>query len=156
MMHDDLYYMRQALVQAHKAAAKDEVPVGAVIVDADGKIIARAHNLVEAKKTQGAHAECLAIAQAGKKRGDWRLEECTIYVTLEPCAHCIQLIIMSRVKRLVYGAASPLFGYTLDTHGMVSIYKNSHFLTSVVAGIEAQESARLMQQFFKNKRVHSG
>ena len=153
MIQDHHYYMMHAVAQARKAVAKDEVPVGAVVVDGAGSIIARAHNLVEAKKTQGAHAECLAIAKAGKKLGDWRLQECTLYVTLEPCGQCIHLISMSRLKQLVYGAPSPLFGYTLDRDSLISIYKNSHFFMNIVAGIGAQESAVLMQQFFKNKRV---
>lgn len=110
----DLFFMSQALLQAQKALDKDEVPVGAVVVNADGVIIARGMNCTEAHHTQHAHAESLAIAKAGKKMRDWRLEGCWIYVTLEPCAMCMHLILLSRLAGVVFGASSPLFGFHLD------------------------------------------
>lgn len=107
--------MKAAISEALKALAKEEVPIGAVIVNKDGHIIARAHNLTEHKHTQAAHAEMLAIEKAGKKIGDWRLEGCWLYVTLEPCAMCYNLAVLSRLDGIVYGAESPLFGYTRKT-----------------------------------------
>ncbi len=97
--------------------------VGAVIVDSSGKIIARAHNQVESKDTQTAHAELRALAKAGKKMGDWRLLDCWLYVTLEPCAMCMQAIKLHRLAGVVYGADSPLFGYQLDKNQIDSVYK---------------------------------
>src|SRR5213080_4449113 len=99
---DDEYFMREALRQALKAGKADEVPVGAVIVR-DAKIIARAHNQVELLKDATAHAEILAITQAAHAVGDWRLEGCTVFVTKEPCPMCAGAIMLSRVKRLVFG-----------------------------------------------------
>ena len=146
----DIFYMRQALKQAQKSLLKDEVPVGAVIVDAQGIIIAQAMNLVESTHTQHAHAESLAIAKAGKKIGDWRLEGCFVYVTLEPCAMCMHLILLSRLKGLVYGASSPLFGFHLDNSLAVQLYKKSTL--TVVGGVNQEEAGKLLRQFFKTKR----
>ena len=146
------FYMKEALKQAKKAYAQDEVPVGALVVDANGAILARAYNLVEKRHTQGAHAEALAIDKAGKKLSDWRLEGCWIYVTLEPCAMCLHLILMSRLEGLVFGATSPLFGYHLDKLGTLSIYTNKHLPIQVVDEVHAAESAELLKQFFMQKR----
>src|SRR5579863_5175212 len=92
----DLFFMQEALVQAHKAQEKDEVPVGAVVVNVQGEIIARGYNSVEADCSQRSHAESLAIERAGKIVGDWRLQGCWVYVTLEPCQMCMNLITLSR------------------------------------------------------------
>lgn len=146
------FFMKKALQEAKKAYDKDEVPVGALVVDKNGGILARAHNLVEKNHTQSAHAEVLALEKAGKKLGDWRLEECWIYVTLEPCAMCLHLILMSRLEGLVFGAASPLFGYHLDKLGTLSIYKNKHLPIQVVDEVYAAESTELLKQFFIKKR----
>ena len=138
-------FMQQALRQARRAYALDEVPVGAVVVDASGTIIARAYNQAERRHTQTAHAELQALAKAGKKTGDWRLQGCWIYVTLEPCAMCYHAILLSRLQGLVYGAASPLFGYRLDKAGTVSLYKDKSLAIQIVNEIEAQESIDLLQ-----------
>ena len=103
------YYMKQALKEAEKARAKDEVPVGAVIVK-DGKIIARAHNLREKNQQANAHAEMLAIQKASRKLGTWCLDECDLYVTLEPCMMCTGAIIHSRIRNLYYGTKDPKGG----------------------------------------------
>ncbi len=103
------FFMTKALHQAERALAHEEVPIGAIVVAKDGKIIARAYNQIEKKGTQCAHAEALAIQRAGKKLGDWRLHGCWIYVTLEPCLMCFGLIQLSRIEGLVYGAPSTLF-----------------------------------------------
>ena len=149
-------YMQQALVQAHKAANAQEVPIGAVIVNAQGKVISRAYNKVEQHNTQVAHAEVLAISKAGKKVGDWRLLGCWIYVTLEPCAMCLNLILLSRMEGIVFGATSPLFGYHLDKAGTLSIYKNRHLPIKVVSAVGEEESIALLKHFFKQKRDLGG
>lgn len=145
-------FMRAALEQAQLAFDHDEVPVGAVIVAPDGSIIARACNATESTHTQTAHAEMRAIAQAGQARGDWRLQDCWLYVTLEPCAMCMNAIILSRLAGVVYGAASPLFGYLkVDKEGSSWLYKRDAL--TILDRICEQESQQLLKQFFKKKRV---
>lgn len=145
-------YMQLALVQAQLAFDKDEVPVGAVIIASDGKVIAQAYNAVEHTHTQTAHAEMLAIAQAGAVLGDWRLQDCWLYVTLEPCAMCMNAIIISRLAGVAYGASSPLFGYLkVDKEGSSWLYKRDAL--TILAGIGQKESRQLLQQFFKQKRI---
>jgi len=145
---DDTFYMHQALVQARKAAAADEVPVGAIIIDPRGEIIARAYNQVEHRQTQVAHAELRALAQAGKKRG-WRLDDCWLYVTLEPCAMCMHAIKLSRISGVVFATSSPIFGYQLDNHATFPVYQ---WPMMVKSGVCAHESAQLLKDFFKHKR----
>jgi tRNA(adenine34) deaminase len=147
-------YMGKALAQAQKSMSLDEVPVGAVIVDETGIIIARAHNRTEQQATQAAHAEVLAITKAGKKRGDWRLNGCTIYVTLEPCSMCYHLIKLSRISVIVYGAKSPLFGYSrhLDNPETDSLYKDRRLSQTVIEGVCASQATALLREFFKKKR----
>src|SRR5215470_2605993 len=105
----DQYFMREALRLANKAAVADEVPVGAVIVR-EGKIIARAHNQVELLKDATAHAEMLALTQAEEAVGDWRLTDCTLYVTKEPCPMCAGAVVHVRLARVVFGASDPKAG----------------------------------------------
>ena len=112
----DRKYMEEALIEARKSLELDEVPIGAVIVY-NGEIIARAHNLKEHNKSAIAHAEIIAIEEACKVIGDWRLSECTLYVTVEPCLMCCGAIIQSRIKRLVYAASNAKFGYVERTTG---------------------------------------
>lgn len=144
------FFMRKALEQAQKAALKGEVPIGAVIVDPTGTIIARAYNQTEQKHTQAAHAEVQALAKAGKKRGDWRLDGHWLYVTLEPCTMCMGLIRLSRLAGVIYAAESPLFGYRLDSSDGSRVYKKDAL--RVLDGPFAQESAHLLQKFFKKQR----
>jgi tRNA(adenine34) deaminase len=144
----DLFYMHQALAQARKAGALDEVPIGAIIVDGAGVIVSRSHNRVEKRQTQLAHAELLAIEKACKKKGDWRLNGHWLYVTLEPCSMCLYAIIQSRFAGVVFGADSPLYGYRLDNVDNLAVYKK----TTIVKGVCAQESAMLLKQFFNQKR----
>ncbi len=150
----DIQYMRKALAQAQSALKYDEVPIGAVVVAPSGEIIARAYNKVEKKHTQSAHAEVLALAKAGKKLKNWRLEGCWLYVTLEPCAACMHLIMMSRAAGIVFGAPSPLFGFHLDNDRILRVYKKD--TVHIIAGVCAQESADMLQQFFKKKRRSQG
>jgi tRNA(adenine34) deaminase len=146
----DLSFMTLALAEAHEAFVEDEVPVGAVLVNEHGEVLARNHNRVEQSKTQVAHAELLVLTDAGKKQGDWRLEKCWLYVTLEPCAMCFNAIVLSRLDGVVYGAASPLFGYHLDKSGLVSLYNDSHL--KVIGGVSSDESSLLLKKFFRKKR----
>jgi len=146
----DQAFMQQALLEAHKAYEIDEVPIGAVIVNAEGVIVARAHNSVERDYTQRAHAESLAVELAGKTLGDWRLNGCWLYVTLEPCSMCMGLITLSRLAGVVYGAPSPLFGFRLDKQDDLWVYKRDAI--SIVEGVKLEESANLLKQFFHDKR----
>ncbi len=141
-------FMGKALKQAHVALSHQEVPIGAVVVAKDGTIIGRGYNRMETSKCQLAHAEARAIAQACKKIGDWRLNGCTIYVTLEPCLMCIGLIQLSRVEKIVYGAPSPLFGSVLSFMALPTYAKQLR----IECGIREQECVTLLQSFFKRVR----
>mgnify|MGYP001570183638 CR=1 FL=1 len=141
--------MTKALKQAAIALKNGEVPVGAVIVDATGKIIARGYNQIEKKACQLGHAEAIAIQKACKKLGDWRLNGCWIYVTLEPCLMCMGLIKLSRITGIVFGTHSNLFGSGL------AVLKNAPAYTkgiSIEGGCKKQQSIDLLQAFFKGVR----
>lgn len=143
-------FMVHALKEAQKAYKKDEVPIGAIIVDQQGHIIGRGHNLVESSKQPINHAEVRAIAQACRKLNDWRLENCSIFITLEPCALCMNLILLSRLKKVIYGASSPIFGFELDKNGLIQLYRRN--VVQIVKGICQQEATALLKTFFKTKR----
>jgi tRNA(adenine34) deaminase len=147
----DAAFIKQACTQAKKAFAKDEVPIGAIVVSAEGKVIGRGYNQVESSHTQAAHAEFIAIAQAGQQLGDWRLEGCWIYVTLEPCVMCVSLIKLSRLAGLVYGPRSKLFGFhtIIDNEMPFSLYQKE---LVIVEGIGERESVELLKRFFESKR----
>lgn len=146
----DEKYMKEAIKEAKKAWAKDEVPIGAVIVK-DGKVIARAHNLRESKQIATAHAEIIAIEKACKKIGSWRLNDCTLYVTLEPCAMCSGAMILSRVDRIVYGASDPKGGCVDSCIKMYEQQGFNHY-PEVTSGILKDECSSILTTFFKNKR----
>jgi len=146
----DHFFMQEALAQAHCAAAIDEVPIGAVVVNAEGEIVGRGYNSVERDNSQRSHAECLAIEQASKASGDWRLNGHWLYVTLEPCSMCMGLIKLSRLSGVVYGASSPLFGFRLDNKADLWVYKRNALM--IIEGIKEQESAALLKNFFHKKR----
>ncbi len=148
----DCFFMQQALKQAQKAFEKDEVPVGAVVVDGHGRIITRGHNVVEKHYCQLGHAECIVLAKAGKKIQNWRLHGCWLYVTLEPCSMCMGLVKLSRLAGIVYGTTSPFFGYRLDKGGTIQVYQLDARTPAVISGVCAEESAVLIKRFFKNKR----
>lgn len=141
----DEHYMRQALEQARLAAERDEVPVGVVVVCRD-RVVARGHNLTEALNDVTAHAEMQAITAAANHLGGKYLNECTLYVTVEPCVMCAGAIGWAQMGRVVYGAADPKRGY--------SVYAPQAFhpKTEVVAGILEAECSTLMRDFFKQKR----
>ncbi len=145
----DDFYMDNALIQARKAFDFQEVPIGAIIVDKSGKIIARAYNEIEKKKSQLAHGELQVLAKVTKKMKRWRLNDLTIYVTLQPCVMCMGALILSRIGRIVYAANSPLFGYNIDKQQWFGIYKDS---LPVIEFQERVESIELLKNFFITKR----
>ncbi|TET34693.1 nucleoside deaminase [Candidatus Dependentiae bacterium] len=149
MMNGNEYYMHKALELAKRASDSDEVPVGAVVVNQEGTIIGNGHNQVEAKKVQTAHAEVAAIEQAAQTIGDWRLDGCSIYITLEPCRMCMGLIQLSRLSRVIYAVKSPRFGYQLDNMAISSVYKKDVYIEQ---GVCAGEAQHVLKQFFQQKR----
>ncbi|WP_263297956.1 tRNA adenosine(34) deaminase TadA [Neobacillus bataviensis] len=146
----DEFYMMEAMKEAKKAEELDEVPIGAVIV-LDGKIIARAHNLRESEQKSIAHAELLAIDQACMELGTWRLEDTTLYVTLEPCPMCSGAIILSRVKRVVYGAADPKGGCAGTLMNLLEDERFNH-RCEVTKGVLEAECGQLLSNFFRKIR----
>lgn len=146
----DQKYMLVALKEAQKAALIGEVPVGAVIVK-DDKIIAKAHNLRQKKKSVLGHAEILCIQKANKKLDAWILEGCTIYVTVEPCIMCTGTIIQSRIDKVVFGTYEPKFGALGSIMDLSKEDKFNHHI-QVVGGILQDESSNLMKQFFRDLR----
>jgi tRNA(adenine34) deaminase len=148
-MDDNERYMRAAYMMAQKAIIKDEVPVGAVIVRG-GRIISRAYNLRETKKDPLAHAEILAIRKAAAKLHGWRLEGCTLYVTLEPCPMCAGAIINSRMDEVVFGAYDPKAG-ALGTLYDLAEGKLNH-KPKVTGGVLKEECAKLLKEYFTQKR----
>ncbi|MGB1235291.1 MAG: nucleoside deaminase [Planktomarina sp.] len=144
-------HMNTALEQAEQAAECGEVPVGAVILSPEGQIIAQAHNLTRTNNDPTAHAEILAIRQAAEILGKDRLEGCTLYVTLEPCAMCAGAIAHARIKRVVYGAADPKSGGT-DHGARVFEHAQSHHQPEVVSGIAEDRCAAILVNFFAAKR----
>lgn len=143
--------MQKALQQAKIAAIHNEVPVGAVIVGPYGEIIARAYNKVETNACQTGHAEVLAIQKATKKMGDWRLNGCSIYVTLQPCLMCLGLIQLSRLEKVVFGAASPIFG-TGSLTSNTKLVHNYLKKLDIEGGIKEKDCADLLKSFFRKKR----
>ena len=147
---DDLYFMDEALALAREAAAEGEVPVGCVIVRGD-EIVGRGRNRREQGKSALAHAEVEAIAEACARLGGWRLWECTLYVTLEPCPMCAGAIINARIPRVVYGASDKKCGATGSVCNLFSMEFNHH--PRVEKGILEEECAALLTEFFAKLRV---
>ena len=153
MMLDPLpddYFMRDALRQAEKAYAADEVPVGAVVVR-EGKIIARAHNQVELLKDATAHAEMLALTQAEAAVGDWRLTDCDLYVTKEPCAMCAGALVHTRIRRVVFGCADPVAGAAGSVVNLLQMPGFNH-RCDITFGLLQDECAGILQNFFRRRR----
>lgn len=146
----DEKFMKAALQQAKKAANIEEVPIGCVIVY-DSKIIARAYNKRNSNKTTLAHAEILAIAKASKKLGDWRLEGCTMYVTLEPCQMCAGAIVQARMDRVVIGAMNPKAGCVGSIINLLQMDQFNH-QAQVTYGICEEECQVMMKDFFISLR----
>ena len=150
LIRDDEQGMRAALRLAKEAALADEVPVGCVIVH-DGMIIARGRNQVEVLEDATAHAEILAIGSASTAMGSWRLSDCTLYVTLEPCAMCAGAIVLARMGRLVYGAADPKAGACGSVLNVIHEPRLNH-RAEVTSGVLAEECGRVLREFFLRKR----
>ena len=144
------YYMEQALKEAEKAYKKLEVPVGAVIVK-DGKIIARGHNQKETKTDTTKHAEIIAIQKASKKLKSWRLIDCEMYITLEPCTMCAGAIINSRIKKIYIGAMDEKTGAAGSVLNIFEDYTFNHKV-EVEKGIKQEECENILKQFFKELR----
>jgi tRNA(adenine34) deaminase len=147
---DDDAGMRAALREARASEARDEVPVGCVIVH-DGMIVGRGHNQVEALQDATAHAEVLAIGAASNALGSWRLADCTLYVTLEPCAMCAGAIVLARLGRLVYGAADPKAGACGSVLDVIGERRLNHRV-AVTRGVLEPECGELLRAFFRRKR----
>lgn len=146
----DEYFMREALRLANKAAMAGEVPVGAIIVRA-GKIIARAHNQVELLKDATAHAEMLALTQAEAAVGDWRLTDCDLYVTKEPCAMCVGALVHTRIRRVVFGCADPVAGAAGSVINLLEMPTLNHRCV-IASGVLENDCARILRDFFREKR----
>ena len=147
----DVFYMQSALRCAHKAAVADEVPIGAVIVR-NGEVIARAWNQVEMLKDATAHAEMLAITQAEAAVGDWRLNQCDLYVTKEPCPMCAGAIVLARLRRVIFGCSDSKGG---AVGGWINLLQSDvlNHRCEVTSGVLGEESAALLRQFFGKKRA---
>lgn len=147
----DLRYMRAALREAEKARTKGEVPIGAIIV-ADGRVLARGHNLKELKQDATAHAELIALRKAQKKLSNWRLTGTTLYVTLEPCPMCLSAIVQSRVARVVFAAADPVMGACGSQVDLTRSHPANPTL-QITGGVLAAESKTLIDGFWRQRRA---
>jgi tRNA(adenine34) deaminase len=144
------YWMQRAIAEAGKALAKDEVPIGCVIVR-DGRIIARGHNLRESAQDPSAHAELISIRKAARKLGSWRLLETTLYVTLEPCIMCMGAIILSRIPRVVFGCYDPKGGAAGSLYNLSDDSRLNHRI-KLLPGIMEAECSALLSGFFSELR----
>jgi len=143
-------FMEQALLEARAANDKDEVPVGAIVV-LNGVIIGRGHNCREMSLDPTMHAEMVAIREASQNLKSWRLENCDLYVTLEPCPMCAGAIINSRVRRVIFGASDPKAGCAGTLYNLLSDNRFNH-RAEVIPGVLEEQCAELLRKFFKNKR----
>ena len=144
-MEQDEKFMREALAEARAAAAEEEIPIGAVIV-CKGRIIGKGHNMVERLHDATAHAEMIALTAATEALGGKYLQDCTLYVTVEPCPMCAAALCWAQTARIVYGAPDPKRGYSLYSPSLL------HPRTEVVSGVLADECGQLVADFFKDKR----
>lgn len=153
-MTTDERYMKEALKQARKAYALDEVPIGCVIVQND-KVIARGYNRRNTDKNTLSHAELNAIRRASKRTGDWRLEDCTMYITLEPCQMCAGAIVQARIGRVVIGAMNPKAGCAGSILNLLEMPEFNHQV-EVSRGILQEECSQMLTEFFKYLREKKG
>lgn len=152
MKQEDAFYMRAALAEAAQAYALGEVPIGAVLVDEAGEIVARGHNLRERDHDATAHAEMIAIRAACERLGRWRLSGLTLYVTIEPCPMCAGAIVMSRMDRVVYGGTDYKAGACESLFNIPGHPALNHH-PEVTAGVLAEECAGIMKRFFRERRA---
>lgn len=150
-MNADVEYMRRALAQAQQAAKHGDVPVGAVVVDANGMVLAEAHNRREQDNDPTGHAELLAIREAAASRSRWRLDACTLYVTLEPCVMCAGALVLARIDTVVFAADDPKAGACGALYDVVRDPALNHQLT-VRRGVLAGEANELLVDFFTSRR----
>jgi len=146
----DIYFMQQALKCAQKAYEKDEVPVGAVIVK-DNKIISKGYNKSITSKDTTAHAEIIAIRKACKKLNNYRLNDCSVYVTIEPCSMCAGALVHARIKTIYFGAKDTKTGACGSVFNIANSNKLNHNI-NIFGGLLEQDCAKIIKQFFKNKR----
>ena len=151
MMKSDQEYMQIALTRADESGARGEVPVGAVLVDELGNIIASAGNIIVCSNDPVGHAEILTLRKAAEKIGNYRLPDTTMYVTLEPCAMCAAAMVHARIKRLVFGATDPKTGAVLSKYGIGSDGLLNHSF-SVTGGVMEKECGQLLRDFFQKRR----
>jgi tRNA(adenine34) deaminase len=152
MSQDDATWMARALLAARDAASRDEVPIGAVIVDSEGKILALEGNRTITDRDPTAHAEILALRTAALRVGNYRLTGTTVYSTIEPCAMCAGALVNARVTRLVYGAKDERFG-AVDTHFNVGVNDLLNHKLEVTSGVLADKCRAVMQEFFRARRA---
>ncbi|MEX1178897.1 MAG: tRNA adenosine(34) deaminase TadA [Nitriliruptor sp.] len=156
-MEDDRW-MQEALAEAHAAAAHDDVPIGAVVVQGDGaqaRIVGRGHNRREVDGDPTAHAEVLAVREAARTLGSWRLEGCAIHVTLEPCVMCAGALVLARLDRVVFGADDPKAGAVGALYDVPRDPRLNHRL-EVVRGVRSEECGELLRAFFRARRTRPG
>jgi tRNA(adenine34) deaminase len=148
----DVAWMEQALSEASLATDHGDVPVGALIIDAAGRELSRAHNRREVDADPTAHAEILALRGAARQRGHWRLDDCTLFVTLEPCAMCAGAMVNARLGRLVFGASDPKAGAIVSLYRLAEDARLNHRFT-FSAGCAPEASVELLQRFFRALRA---
>ena len=149
-MEEKEYFMREALKEAEKSLAKEEIPIGCVIVK-DGKIIGRGHNAREELQQAIMHAEIMAIQEANQREGNWRLLDATLFVTIEPCVMCSGAIGLARIPRVIYGAANQKFGGAGSLYDILTDARLNHRV-EVETGVLEEECAAIMQDFFRQGR----
>lgn len=149
--HGSSEWMGLALNEAQRAAQWGDVPVGAVVIDSDGAVLARGRNERELRADPTAHAEVVALRAAAATRGDWHLEGCTLVVTLEPCVLCAGAILAARIERVVFGARDEKAGAAGSVHDLLRDRRHNH-LVEVYPGVRAEESSRLLLSFFAARR----
>jgi tRNA(adenine34) deaminase len=154
LVRDDVFFMSLAFNQAIDAWRRDEVPIGAVI-EMEGHVVGAAHNTVEGANDPTAHAEILAITQAAAKRGNWRLDGATVYVTKEPCPMCSGAMLMSRVKRVCYAVPDPKMGCLGGATNLNDLPRVNHHVELTAGGVLETECRDLLQAFFRLKRIET-
>jgi tRNA(adenine34) deaminase len=153
VFQDQLWLMDEALLEAEKAYRQDEVPIGAIVVDSRGMILSRNHNIKEKNHNPCGHAEILAIIEAAKKLNNWRLLNCSLYVTLEPCPMCLSAMIQARIGALYFGAYDHKGGSLSLNYNFYKDQKLNHSF-SVVGGLRHFECSKLLSNFFREKRTN--